>query len=571
METRANYILIGIFTLAAILGTLGFFIWLASVQVNKQYQSYGILFEDVSGLDPSGDVLFNGISVGRVIGLQIAAQDPSKVFTTIEIEADTPVRSDTVAQLQSQGVTGVAYISLSGGTPAAPPLVADADGWLIISSKRSTVQTLVADAPDLLNEATRLLEQFQALTGPENQAYVTNILRNLDASSDNLDQALNDFSQITGTVREATAQITDFTDRLDSIGASVTTTLEQANETLAAATGAFETADAALAGSVTAIDSVEGTFDQARQILSDQVPDILAQISDAATQTNAAITDLQTRSGSTLDDFSDTAGLLNARLAELEKTLQEASTAFLAVTGASDSFDVLVDGDGTLLVSEARAVIADAKDAIATIDSVVLEQVPAIMTDIRAGIATAGQAVDDVAANLTDMTARFDPMAVDAQEAIASANALFTKAQGSLVALEQTLDVTESALGSAQTTFDAASSVLDTDLAPMMTDIRKASDEISQAITDVAKDMPAITSDLRALIARSDTVARQIQAAVVNSTPGIGDFANKGLPELTRLASEARTLVSSLGSLVRRIERDPARFLLDGRVPEYRR
>ena len=372
-------------------------------------------------------------------------------------------------------------------------------------------------------------------------------------------------------MREATAQITDFTDRLDTIGASVTTTLDQVNEALATATGAFETADAALAGSVSAIDSVEGTFDQARQILSTQVPDILAQISEAATQTNAAIADLKTHSGATLDGFSDTARLLNARLAELEKSLQEDNTAFLAGTEASDSFDVLVDGDGTLLVSEARAAIADAKDDIATIDTVVLDQVPAIMTDIRAGIVTAGQAVDDVAANLTDLTARFDPMAVEAQEAIASANALFTKAQGSFVALEQTLDVTESALGSAQTTFDAASSVLDADLAPMKTDIRKASDEISQAITDVANDMPAITSDLRTLIARSDTVARQIQTAVVNSTPGINDFANKGLPELTRLASEARTLVNTLGNLVRRIERDPARFLLDGRVPEYRR
>lgn len=137
METRANYILIGAFTLLSILGTLAFFIWLASVQVNKQYQSYGILFEDVSGLDPSGDVSFNGISVGRVIGLRIAEEDPSKVFTTIEIEAATPIRSDTIAQLQSQGVTGVAYISLSGGTPAAPPLVENSEGWQIIPSRRS--------------------------------------------------------------------------------------------------------------------------------------------------------------------------------------------------------------------------------------------------------------------------------------------------------------------------------------------------------------------------------------------------------------------------------------------------
>ena len=87
----------------------------------------------------------------------------------------------------------------------------------------------------------------------------------------------------------------------------------------------------------------------------------------------------------------------------------------------------------------------------------------------------------------------------------------------------------------------------------------------------MANDVPEITADLRALIARADAVARDIQNAVSRSTPGIGDFASRGLPELTRLAAEARTLVQTLGTLTRKIERDPARFILDGRVPEYRK
>ncbi|MEH6646466.1 MlaD family protein [Sulfitobacter sp.] len=571
METRANYILIGVFTLLAILGTLGFFVWLASVQVNKQYQSYGILFEDVSGLDASGDVFFNGISVGRVMGLSIDNNDPSKVFTSIEIEADVPVSSDTVAQLQSQGVTGVAYISLSGGTPQAAPLVANADGWMIIPSKRSTVQTLVQDAPDLLIEATKLMEQFQKLAGPENQEYVTNILRNLDASSGRLDQAINDFSDITGTVRDATTQITLFTDRLDAIGASVSATLEQADSTLATASGAFETADKALAGSVGAIASAEGTFDQARQLLNEDVPRILAQLSDAATLTNSAIADLQARSGATLDGFSETATLLNARLSELEQILTEASTAFVAVTEASDGFDQLVEGDGTAMVAEARLVLDDAKRAITAIEEVVLNDVPVIKTDIRAGVARANKAVEDVAANLTNATGQLDPMAEAAQEAIASANALFGRAQSSLAILDTTLTTAQGTLGSAQTSFDAATDVLDTDLGPMVTDIRKASDQISQAVTEMTRDMPAITAELRALIARSDAVVRQIQGAVAQSTPAVDDFATRGLPELTRLAADARTLVKTLSDITRKIDRDPARFILDGRVPEYRR
>lgn len=571
METRANYILIGVFTLLSILGTLAFFIWLASVQVNQQYQTYGVLFDDVSGLDASGDVSFNGISVGRVIGLRIAEEDPSKVFTTIEIEASTPIRSDTVAQLQSQGVTGVSYISLSGGTPGSVALVPNEEGVLMIPSRRSTVQALVEDAPDLLAEATKLLEQFQSLTSPENQTHVTNILRNLDSTSDRLDQALTDFSDITGTVRDATVQISLFTERLDVIGASVTETLEQADSTLAAATGAFAQADSVLAGSVEAIDSAQGVFDQARVIMAGKVPEILAQLSETVTLTNSAISDLQTRSGATLDGFGETANLLNARLTELESSLREANAAFVAVTEASESFDHLVDGDGTLLISEARAVVADMQTTVTAIEATVINDVPAIMADIRSGVARANKAVEDVATNITATTDRFDPMAEEAQQAIASANALFTKAQNSLTTLDSTLTTAETALDAAQTTFESATTVLDTDLGPMMTDIRNASDQITRAVTDVAADVPAITADLRALIARSDAVARQIQSVVAQSAPGISDFSTRGLPELTRLASEARTLLNSLGTLTRKIESNPTGLILNGRVPDYRK
>ncbi|MEP2922116.1 MAG: MlaD family protein [Sulfitobacter sp.] len=572
METRANYILIGVFTLLSILASLGFFIWLASVQVNQQYQTYGILFDDVTGLDASGDVSFNGISVGHVIGLEVSQDDPSKVFATIEIEAGTPVRSDTVAQLKSQGVTGVSYVSLAGGTLSAAPLEENADGWMIIPSQRSSLQSLVDDAPDLLDESIKLIEQFSALSGPENQALVTNILSNLSSSSGRLDQALDDFSEISGTVREATAQITTFTGRLDEIGGSVAGALEQTESAMAAATTTFQNADQALDRSVGAIESAQGTFDQATLILQQQVPDILSQLSQAATRANTAIADLQTRGGTTLDGFTDTADLLNARLVELETSLVAANTAFSAVTDASTSFDTLVEGDGALLVSEAREVVADTKAAIATVESVVLNDVPAVMADIRTGVATARDAVETVSANLTQATSRIDPMAAEAEQAIASANALFSKAQTSLVTLDATLDVAKGALGSAQTTFDAASDVLATDIGPMMTDIRTASVQISQSVADVTQDMPQITAELRALIARSDAVVAQVQSTIAQSAPGITDFSSRGLSELTRLAAEARTLVNALGSLSRRIESDPTGFILNNnRVPDYRK
>lgn len=571
METRANFILIGAFFLLSIIGTLGFFIWLASVQIDRQYATYGILFDDVSGLDPSGDVLFNGISVGKVIGLEIYPQNPSKVLTTIEIDTATPVTSGTIAQLQSQGVTGVAYISLSGDALGTAPIEMPDTGLPMIASKRSTVQALVQDAPDLLAQANELLKQFQSLTSPENQAYVTRILRNLDTSSARLDQALTDFSSITSTVGEATAQITQFTGRLDSIGASVQTTLTKSNTALDAAQRAFDTADKTLIDSGAAIQSVEGTFTQAEQILRDRIPEILSDISAAVARTDAAIADLQKRSADTLDGFGDTASLLNARLTELEQTLAEANIAFVAVTDASDSFDALVTGDGTMLVGDARAVLADAKVAIATIQNVVVQDVPVIMADIRAAVATASDAVDRVAQDVTGLTGRFDPLAAEAEQALASANALFVRAQGSLGTLDTALDSAQGALASAEAAFDGATDVLRTDVGPMLSDLRTASDRISVAVEDVTRDIPAIATDLRALIGRADAVVAQVQRAVSASAPGIGAFAKTGLPELTRLSAEARSLVSTLNSLARRIERNPAGFILDNRVPEYRK
>lgn len=571
METRANFILIGLFTLLAILGTLGFFIWLARVQIDQQYATYGILFEDVSGLDASGDVLFNGISVGRVIDLRIYEKDPSKVFTTVEISATTPIKSNTVAQLQSQGVTGVAYISLSGGTVDAGPLVAKDGGLPIIGSKRSTLQTLVQDGPDLLSEATQLLDQFKALTGPENQAYVTNILRNLDASSGQLDQALEDFSQITRNVGDASAEIAVFTNKLDAISGAVTNTLTNADRALISAQEAFDVASTTMGTTSTAIAAAEGAFVEAENLMKTQVPSLVAQVTDTISQTHQSIADLTERSAKVIDDFDQTALLLNARLAELEQPLKNANAAFVAVIEASESFDTLVSGSGTELVAEARDVLADAKITIATIEDVVINDVPAVVTDIRKAVTTASAAVEAVAQDVTGFTGKLEPLTTATQEGVEAATALLQRAQTSLDILDSAFAGAETTLTSAQTAFDAATDLMDTDLGPVLNDIRTASERVSVAVEDVTRDVPAIATDLRNLIARADAVVVQVQRTVAASAPGIGEFSSRGLPELTRLSAEARALVTSLGSLVRRIDQNPTGFILDNRVPDYRR
>src|SRR6266705_6603403 len=117
METRANYALIGLFTLAVIFGAFGFVYWFKTFGQQPVRTAYMVHFNgSVSGLLNGGSVLFNGLKVGEVTELGLIPDDPSRVYATISIDARTPVKTDTAAELQFGGLTGVASVALQGGS-----------------------------------------------------------------------------------------------------------------------------------------------------------------------------------------------------------------------------------------------------------------------------------------------------------------------------------------------------------------------------------------------------------------------------------------------------------------------
>lgn len=377
METRANFIIIGAFTLLGILGGLGFFLWLASVQIDRQYAQYGVLFNNVSGLDQSADVLFNGVGVGRVVGIRIWEKDPSKVYVAVEIDANTPIAVDTVAQLESQGVTGVAYIALSGGSPGSSLLTPEADGPPIIASRQSSFQSLVSSAPDLLADASNIIKQLEQLTGTENQDYVRNILQNVDNATAGLDRALTDFSEISETLRTATDQVTAFVEGFDGIGPAVQSTLADADTSFAAMTETFENAN-----------------------------DTIDALAPAITQANDAIATIKQLIE---NDFVPLAGNITA-------TLENADGAFVSADQAFARADALMATDLGPALSEAREALTGMSDTVAAVTA----DVPAIMTDLRAGVAEARRAIAAVAPGLRD----FNLLGTEARALIRTLNDL---------------------------------------------------------------------------------------------------------------------------------------------------
>ena len=115
METRANYALIGAFTIAMALAAFGFVYWFSGPSKIGKQQFYQIVFSgSVSGLTQGSSVLFNGLKVGEVTRLQIDQHDPSKVDALIRIDGGAPVKTNTQARLETRGFTGVADVLLVG-------------------------------------------------------------------------------------------------------------------------------------------------------------------------------------------------------------------------------------------------------------------------------------------------------------------------------------------------------------------------------------------------------------------------------------------------------------------------
>jgi len=181
METKANYVLTGLFTLAVIAGAFGFVFWFQRAGGSDEKAAYRVVFDgSVSGLHTGADVTFNGIRVGEVAQLGLDPQDPRKVVALLNLNRTVPVRSDTKVGLSFQGLTGLAEVSLTGGAANAQPLLAQG----------AKPPTLFADAnamADVTQQARDTLSRIDSLVADNETA--------LHASLTNLQTVTNTLAQ----------------------------------------------------------------------------------------------------------------------------------------------------------------------------------------------------------------------------------------------------------------------------------------------------------------------------------------------------------------------------------------
>lgn len=237
METRAHHLLIGSFMLIFFVAIVAFVLWLAKAQTDRDIARYNIFFtSSVAGLGVGGDVRFNGIKVGNVSQIVIDRDDTSRVRVTVEIGADTPVRQDSEASLQLQGITGVSFVQITAGSRDAPIMQVVRSGnpneYPTIRSKASAIDALFEAAPELINRAAKVLsdENLDNLRGF--MADLHQVSTMLAGRQDALGRAIDSFEQTSTDIAKVAKAAGDISGRLDGLLREAERTFRTANTML---------------------------------------------------------------------------------------------------------------------------------------------------------------------------------------------------------------------------------------------------------------------------------------------------------------------------------------------------
>jgi len=224
METRANYVLIGFFTLLVMAGAVLFVLWAAG-RDSRALVPYRIIFSgSVSGLSRGAAVLYNGLKIGEVTSIALNPSDPSTVVAFVSVDSATPINKDTRARLEFQGLTGVASVQMTGGRPDSERLIVDdfANPPTIIA-ERSDYQDLIESAQRLSRRADQVLEAAERLFSTNADA-VKNSISNVETFS----RALADNS---GTVTTLLSEGREAAQNVAALSAQARDMIERLNET----------------------------------------------------------------------------------------------------------------------------------------------------------------------------------------------------------------------------------------------------------------------------------------------------------------------------------------------------
>ena len=391
METKANYAIVGFFTVLVMAAAFGFVYWMSQYGRSGDMAQLAIRIPgSANGLSIGSPVRFNGIPVGSVRSLAIDADDPRFSVAMTEVATSAPVKQSTSAVLEVQGLTGAAYIELSGGDSGAENILQrafDTETAAVLQAEQSSVTNILSTADKILKRADAAITDIQGFVA-DARGPLTKTITNAEQFSDSLARNGKNIDEFLKSVGGLSETFRNLSGRLDSTLASVDSLIkavdpkkvedfvgnvDKISKDIAAASGdvkstvegfrkTAETFDTFGKNANAALDKVDTLIAAVdTQKVSGAIDNISVASADAR-KAIASVTGVANRIGERQGDIDQ----IITDVQQMTNKLNAASTRVDGVLAKLDGF--LGEGDSESLFAEAKATLQSIKQAADTLN-----------------------------------------------------------------------------------------------------------------------------------------------------------------------------------------------------------
>lgn len=251
MDDKVNYTAVGVFVIGLGAVLVGVVLWLAAGgEWHKKTDLYQSLSnESVSGLNVNAPVKYRGVDVGKVKDIELVPDNPQQVQIVYAIDRGTPIKTDTIATLTTQGLTGIAFVELSGGSPGAPALVAKVPGEVpVIPTKPSLTARLEQVLTRVMASVDKTSRTIDGVFTDANKKSLADSLANIaaitqtladrrgsiDAALRNTDRTMANAARLSAKLDDTLARIDKAADSFDGMSRRFDATAANANQNITA-------------------------------------------------------------------------------------------------------------------------------------------------------------------------------------------------------------------------------------------------------------------------------------------------------------------------------------------------
>lgn len=214
MDTKVNFTLVGVFLVTFILGVVGFTFWLGKYgNKSEKTDIYKIYLEEsVAGLNIESSIKYKGLDVGAVKDIKINPSNSEQIEILVEIDGGTPIKTDTVAVLEAQGITGLKFINLTGGLNSSETLKTNSQNIAVIQSKKSFFGSLGDSAQDMTKKVNDVLDKINYLFNEKNLQNISNLIENTnrlfsDENLKNINSMISNANSVSNNVNSAVVNL----------------------------------------------------------------------------------------------------------------------------------------------------------------------------------------------------------------------------------------------------------------------------------------------------------------------------------------------------------------------------